>query len=85
MTEKESSMAKRNHTRAALATKSQQQRQLTVQRGFYDYQGRQHHLKRSDITEILLKGKWLHQAGFQAGETVSIKVMHECIVIVKKE
>ena len=77
-------MAKRHDTRADIATKTQQ-RQLTVQRGFYDYQGKQHYLKRADIAEILLKGKWLAQAGFQAGQLVSVTVMHGCLVITRKE
>ncbi|MBL1433877.1 MAG: SymE family type I addiction module toxin [Gammaproteobacteria bacterium] len=34
---------------------------------------------------FVLKGNWLHQAGFQAGENVSVRIMHECIVIIKKE
>ncbi|NOX26892.1 MAG: type I toxin-antitoxin system SymE family toxin [Gammaproteobacteria bacterium] len=33
----------------------------------------------------MLKGKWLAQAGFQAGENVSVRVMHHCIVIIKNE
>jgi len=77
-------MAKRHDTRAKLATKTQQ-RQLKVKAGFYHYQAKQVCQQRSDIAQILLKGKWLHQAGFQAGEYVSVRIMHECIVIIKKE
>lgn len=77
-------MTTRHHTRAALATKTNQ-RQLTVRSSYYAYQINQLRKQRADITEILLKGKWLHQAGFEAGETVSVKIMHECIVIIKNE
>jgi len=67
-----------------LATKTQQ-RQLKVKAGFYHYQAKQVCQQRSDIAQILLKGKWLHQAGFQAGENVTVRVMHGCLVITSKE
>ena len=73
-------MTTRHDTRAALATKTQQ-RQLKVKAGFYDYQGKQDLQHRSDIAEILLKGKWLAQAG----QHVIVRVMHGCIIIIKNE
>ena len=76
-------MTKSDNTRAALATKTQQ-RQLKVKAGFYEYQDKQDCQQQSDIAEILLKGKWLAQAGFQAGEYVSVRVMHGCLVVTKK-
>lgn len=77
-------MTDSDHTRDARVTKTQQ-RQLTVKSSYYAYQLNQQRHQRADISEILLKGKWLHQAGFQAGQTVSVKVMQGCVVILKKE
>ena len=77
-------MASNDDTRDSRVTKSNQ-RQLTVKSSYYAYQLNQLRHQRADITEILLKGKWLHQAGFQAGESVSVKVMHGCVVIIKNE
>jgi len=77
-------MAKRHDTRAKLATKSQQ-RQLKVKAGFYHYQAKQVCQQRADIAEILLKGKWLAQAGFQAGQLVTVRVMHGRLVIICNE
>jgi hypothetical protein len=77
-------MTTRNHTRAALATKIQH-RQLTVKSSYYSYQANQLRHQRSEITEIVLKGKWLAQAGFQAGESITVRVMQGCLVVTKKE
>ena len=77
-------MASNDDTRDARVTKTNQ-RQLTVKSSYYAYQLNQLRHQRADITEILLKGKWLHQAGFHAGETVSVKVMQGCVVIIKNE
>ena len=77
-------MASNDDTRDSRVTKTNQ-RQLTVKSSYYAYQLNQLRHQRADITEILLKGKWLHQAGFQAGESVSVKVMHGCVVIIKNE
>lgn len=74
----------RKAVRRPRVTKTQQ-RQLTVKSSYCAYQANQLRHQRADITEILLKGKWLAQVGFQAGETVSVKVMQDCIVILKKE
>ena len=77
-------MTTRNDTRAALATKIQQ-RQLTVKRGYYAYQGKHDYKEQTEIAEILLKGHWLARAGFQAGQAVTVRVMHGCLVVTKKE
>ena len=77
-------MANNDDTRDACVTKTNQ-RQLTVKSSYYNYQLNQHRNQRAEISEILLKGKWLAQAGFQAGENVSVNVMHNCIVIIKNE
>ena len=77
-------MTKQHNTRDARVTKTQQ-RQLTVKSSYYTYQTQQLRHQRSEVTEILLKGKWLAQAGFEAGEIVSVKVMHGCVVIIKNE
>ncbi len=76
-------MGNNNDTRDLRVTKIQ--RQLTVKKGCYAYQGNQHHIKRSEITEILLKGKWLAKAGFQAGQHVIVRVIYGCLVLTKKE
>lgn len=77
-------MTKRHDTRAKLVTKTNQ-RQLTVKSSYYTYQANQLRHQRADVTEILLKGIWLAQAGFQAGENVTVRVMHGCLVITRKE
>ena len=77
-------MASNDDTRDARVTKTQQ-RQLTVKSSYYAYQLNQLRHQRAEVTEILLKGIWLAQAGFQAGDAVNVKIMHGCVVIVKKE
>lgn len=77
-------MASNDDTRDTCVTKTNP-RQLTVKSSYYAYQVNQLRQERAEISEILLKGKWLAQAGFQAGETVSVNVMHGCVVIFKKE
>lgn len=64
---------------------SGQERQLIVKQGYYDYQGKQKQNQRAHIAEILLKGKWLAQAGFEAGQQVTVKVLDGCLVLTKKE
>ena len=56
-------------------------RRLKVKRGWYDYQGRQPLKQQSTIAEILLKGKWLAEAGFEINSNVEIQVQQRRIVI----
>ena len=57
-------------------------RQLKVKRGWYEYQGRQPLKQQSTIAEILLKGKWLAEAGFEIDSNVEIQVQQQRIVII---
>lgn len=77
-------MADNDHTRDARVTKTNQ-RQLTVKSSYYSYQLNQQQHQRSEVTEILLKGKWLAQAGFEAGQEITVRVMRGCLVVTKKE
>ena len=77
-------MADNDHTRVSRVTKTQQ-RQLTVKSSYYAYQLNQQRQQRSEVTEILLKGIWLHQAGFQGGQEIIVRVMEDCLVVTKKE
>jgi len=56
-------------------------RRLKVKRGWYDYQARQTRQQQSTIAEILLKGKWLAEAGFEINSNVEIQVQQRRIVI----
>ncbi|MBN4078908.1 SymE family type I addiction module toxin [Gammaproteobacteria bacterium AH-315-C21] len=68
-----------------LASTNGQQRQLIVKQGYYAYQGKQQYQQKTEITEIPLKGNWLAKAGFQAGESVTVKVMDGCLILIKNE
>ena len=77
-------MAKDDDTRDPRVGKTQQ-RLLTVKSSYYAYQLNQQRHLRSDVTEILLKGIWLAQAGFEAGQEITVRVMEGCLVVTKKE
>jgi hypothetical protein len=69
-----------------LATKTQQQqRLLTVCASCYGYQSGQHLKQKSEISQILLKGKWLAQAGFHAGQQVTVTLMPNGLIITKNK
>ena len=57
------------------------QRQLKVKQTYYDYQAKQASSSRSAISEILLKGKWLNDAGFAADSLVNVQVKRGKLVI----
>ena len=57
------------------------QRTLTVRQGWYDYQAKQTYQQRATIAEILLKGKWLTEAGFIIGQTVNVDIQQGKLVI----
>lgn len=77
-------MADNDDTRDLRVTKTKQ-RQLTVKSSYYAYQLNQQRHKRSDVSEILLKGIWLAQAGFEAGQEITVRVMDGCLVVTRKE
>ena len=56
-------------------------RQLKVKRGWYDYQARQPLKQQSTIAEILLKGKWLADAGFDINSNVDVLIQNRRLVI----
>ncbi len=62
-------------------TITKKQRQLKVKQGFYEYQGHQQLQQRSSIAEILLKGKWLVDAGFDVDSNVDITIESGRLVI----
>lgn len=62
-------------------TVNQKQRTLTVRKGYYRYQDYQAFGTQSAISEILLKGKWLNDAGFVADSLVTIQVKRGKLVI----
>jgi len=57
------------------------QRRLKVKRGFYDYQASQPLKQQSTIAEILLKGKWLADAGFVINGNVTVSIEQGKLVI----
>ena len=57
------------------------QRRLKVKQTYYDYQAKQPLSSRSAISEIILKGKWLNDAGFAADSSVNIQVKRGKLVI----
>ena len=57
------------------------QRQLKVKQAYYEYQAKQEHGTQSAISEILLKGKWLNDAGFAADSSVKVHVKRGKLVI----
>ncbi len=77
-------MTDSDNTRDTRVTKIKQ-RQLTVKSSYYAYQLNQQRHLRSDVSEILLKGIWLAQAGFEAGQEITVRVMDGCLVLTKKE
>ena len=74
-------MTKANTTSLRDDSTTKQHRRLKVKRGWYDYQGRQPLRQQSTIAEILLKGKWLAEAGFEINSNVEIQVQQRRIVI----
>ena len=76
-------MTKDNTTSAndSTTTITKQQRQLKVKQTYYDYQAKQAFGSRSAISEILLKGKWLNDAGFTANSLVNVQVKRGKLVI----
>jgi len=77
-------MTDSDNTRDARATKTNQ-RQLTVKSSYYAYQLYQQRHQRSNVSEIRLKGIWLAQAGFEAGQEITVQVMDGCLIVTKKE
>ena len=63
------------------ATITKPQRRLKVKQAYYEYQAKQEHGTQSAISEILLKGKWLNDAGFAADSLVNVQVKHGTLVI----
>ena len=63
------------------ASETKQHRRLKVKRGWYDYQGRQPLRQQSTIAEILLKGKWLADAGFAVDSNVDVCIEGGRLVI----
>ncbi len=74
-------MTKANTTSLRDVSTTKQRRQLKVKRGWYDYQGRQPLKQQSTIAEILLKGKWLAEAGFEIDSNVEIQVQQRIVII----
>jgi hypothetical protein len=74
-------MTNANTTPANGSTTTKQHRRLKVKRGWYDYQGRQTRQQQSTIAEILLKGKWLADAGFTVDSNVDISIEDGRLVI----
>lgn len=61
--------------------KPKQQRQLKVREGLHPYQLNQQANQRVPIGEILLKGKWLVEAGFSIHAHVTIHIEHGKLVL----
>lgn len=64
---------------------TKQQRRLKIQKGYYKYQDYQEHGTQSSISELLLKGKWLNDAGFTADSLVTIQVKRGKLVITAEQ
>ena len=56
-------------------------RQLKVKQGYYDYQSRQQYTQRAAIGEILLKGKWLVEAGFEINAPITVQVKRGKLIL----
>ena len=79
----EVTMTKANTTSAngSTTTITKKQRQLRVKSAYYEYQAKQEHGTQSAISEIILKGKWLNDAGFAADSLVNVQVKRGKLVI----
>lgn len=57
------------------------ERRLKACKSYHEYQLSQSVLSRTPVPQILLKGHWLHRAGFEVDTPVRVRVMHGCLVL----
>lgn len=75
-------MTTKNHTPASRRTKTPiQQRRLKVRRACHSYQLEQYGKPPTPVGEIHIKGHWLIQAGFDINQSVTVRIMHGCLVV----
>ncbi len=74
MSTTQSTPANGSTTRVTKQSDTPTQRQLKVRESRYDYQANQQPNQRTEIGEILIKGKWLIEAGFSVHAKVTIQI-----------